>query len=163
MMATKKRPPRSIPCGHCRGPARVCRHASEDYPYSRDFGPVYICRPCDAYVGTHPGGMPKGIPANAEDRALRKQAHALLDPVWQCMVAKRGSNQAARRPVYRWLAAKIGKRKDDTHIAWFVGAELATVLGILSAEIERAGSAENLAAEIFARDERPEDLREVPA
>jgi hypothetical protein len=154
MMAAKKRPPQSIPCGHCQGPARRCSSRDDDYPYSRDFGPVYLCRPCGAYVGTHPGGMPKGVPANAEQRAGRQRAHALLDPVWQCMVMKLGSNQAARRPVYRWLAGKLGKSEGETHIACFLGAELATVLVILSAELERAGSAELLAAEIFAAVDR---------
>lgn len=50
------------------------------------FGMVYQCpKPaCDAYVGVHEGtDKPKGSLANAKLRTLRKQVHAVFDPLWR--------------------------------------------------------------------------------
>lgn len=50
------------------------------------FGMIYQCptTACDAYVGVHEGtDKPKGSLANARLRGLRKQVHAVFDPLWQ--------------------------------------------------------------------------------
>lgn len=51
------------------------------------FGQVYICGnypACDSYVGVHEGtDKPKGSLANKTLRDLRKQAHAIIDPMWK--------------------------------------------------------------------------------
>ena len=60
----------------------------------RDFGLAYICKnypTCDAYVGVHRGTTKsKGTLANAELRELRKECHAIFDPIWKRGDMKRG-------------------------------------------------------------------------
>jgi DNA-directed RNA polymerase subunit RPC12/RpoP len=50
--------------------------------YGTSYGMIYLCVDCRAYVWVHKGtDEPKWTPANAELRELRKQAHALFDPI----------------------------------------------------------------------------------
>lgn len=78
--------------------------------YGRRF---YLCRPCDAYVGCHPGTTePLGRLANAELRKARQKAHAAFDPMWK------GGGQK-RKEAYSWLASRIGVDVKDCHIGMF--------------------------------------------
>jgi hypothetical protein len=83
------------------------------YPHREDlyFKTFYRCKPCDAYVGCHPGTVkPLGRLANAELRSAKQQAHNAFDPTWQ------GGGANARKIAYRWLALKLGVHPDDCHI-----------------------------------------------
>ena len=89
------------------------------YPDSRlfyggaDFGPVWACLGCRAWVGCHQGATrPKGTVADAHLREARKHAHAEFDPIW-----KRG--YADRREAYRLLAQRLGIPADACHIGHF--------------------------------------------
>lgn len=74
---------------------------------------LYVCRGCDARVGTHGRGKtPKGSLANAELRALRMRCHALIDPFWK-------QGKYSRTTVYKRMAKAMGLTSDQAHIGMF--------------------------------------------
>lgn len=88
-------------CPYCKKEAEYID--SKDY-YSNgvSYGMMYICRPCDAYVGTHKNsGKPLGTIANKELRELRKKCHKLFDPLWK-------KSQLTRKGAYKFLEIKTG-------------------------------------------------------
>ena len=94
--------------------------------YGTSYGMIYLCRPCNAYVGCHGrGDKPKGTLANAELRAWRKNAHASFDPLW-----KYGPFKYRRNAAYAWLAEQMGLRKEETHIGMFDVAQCRQVIQI---------------------------------
>lgn len=97
----------SKPCPYCgKGPSL----ADSKEVYGKSYGPIWICRDCNAYVGCHRGTCrPLGTLANEETREARKRAHAAFDPLWRGKFM--GRNQA-----YRALAKKLGIEKKDCHI-----------------------------------------------
>ena len=93
------RPSGSLACQYC-GADAVLTSSAEIYG-GRDYGKIYICRPCGAYVGCHKGTeVPLGTLANEELRAARKAAHAAFDPIH-----KKGYKRRDR--AYWWLAEKL--------------------------------------------------------
>lgn len=93
--------------------------------YGRTFGRVWICptRSCDARVGAHPDGSPKGSLAGPVLRALRCRAHAAFDSWWR-------RNGIKRRHAYRELAERIGL--DVAHIAWMDADQCRQVVEMFS-------------------------------
>jgi len=80
--------------------------------YSRNF---YLCKPCEAYVGTHKsqgGKYPLGTPANMETRYYRGKVHESFDVIWR-------NGQKSRSAAYKWLADQLGIETDICHIAMF--------------------------------------------
>jgi len=76
---------------------------------------IYLCRPCNAYVGVHRGSnKPLGRLANAELRQWKQAAHAAFDPLW-----KTGRFRGKRNGAYKWLAAQMGLPVEETHIGMF--------------------------------------------
>jgi hypothetical protein len=74
---------RHLICPYCKNPADFYYDSKKIYN-GRDFGPVYVCWPCDAYTGCRKGTfIPSSRLANAELRLWRKKFHALFDPKWQ--------------------------------------------------------------------------------
>lgn len=90
-------------CPYCKAQA-ILRPASYVYGQGRDYGKLYVCANypiCDAYVGVHEGTInPKGSLAKAGLRQLRKEAHAVFDPLWT------GKGKYSRLVAYR-AAAKV--------------------------------------------------------
>lgn len=81
--------------------------------YGKSYGMIYLCRKCDAYVGTHKNSKkPLGTPANFELRELRKITHLEFDKIWQ-------EKYMSRRKAYLWLANKLGLPLEQTHIGMF--------------------------------------------
>ena len=75
------------------------------------YGPIYICRPCNAYVGVYENtNRPLGRLANAELREMKKQAHEVFDKIWK-LKYKRGRYHA-----YRWLSQQLQRPSEYTHI-----------------------------------------------
>jgi hypothetical protein len=88
--------------------------------YGKSYGNMYLCKPCDAYVGTHWGThKPLGRLANDELRAWKKVAHASFDPLWQRKMKKGYSKAVARGKAYKWLSRSMGIHPDYTHIGMF--------------------------------------------
>lgn len=107
-------------CRYCKHPAALLRLGDAGYPYQRDYGPVWTCTPCQAWVGCHPGTEKAlGGLANAELRAAKMEAHAAFDPLWKRKIARENcSKSQARRAGYRWLSEQLGIPYEKTHIGY---------------------------------------------
>jgi len=91
--------------------------------YGRSYGMLWICQPCDAYVGTHRNSKdhkPLGRLANAELREWKIRAHDAFDPLWRAKMQRdKYSKSKARRVAYHWLAGKLGIGIRNCHIGMF--------------------------------------------
>lgn len=88
--------------------------------YGKDYGPIYMCRPCRAWVGVHKGTVkPLGRLANEELRYWKKEAHASFDPIWQAKVNQGWGKFKARNSTYEWLAKEMKLPLEHTHIGMF--------------------------------------------
>lgn len=100
---------RKVYCPYCGNQAE---YIDSEAIYGRSYGMVYLCRPCDAYVGVHKGtDKPLGRLANAKLRRWKQAAHAAFDPLWQT-----GPYRGKRNKAYRWLAEQMGLPVKETHI-----------------------------------------------
>lgn len=82
--------------------------------YGKSYGMIYLCKPCDAYVGVHKPQptVALGRLANAELRAAKKLAHYYFDKLWKDGFMKRQS-------AYKWLSNELGIDPEHTHIGMF--------------------------------------------
>lgn len=94
------------------------------------YGFVWLCAPCHAYVGCHPGSkMPLGRLADAKLRTLKMRTHAVFDPFWMASLARlkeqmgdklpRDAKSKARNDCYAQLAQALGIDKHVCHIGMF--------------------------------------------
>ena len=103
-----------VVCPYCGNKSNLVS-GNDIYPHRLDLGKLnfYMCKPCDAYVGTHKGTIiPLGRLANKELRAWKRKAHDAFDPIWK-------SKDMGRRQAYYWLADKLDIPKNDCHIGDF--------------------------------------------
>lgn len=115
-------------CPYC-GATSLKTTGAEIYPQRRDLrGKVFfVCSPCDAYVGCHPGGgRPLGRLADATLRAAKQAAHRAFDPIWLDGEMRRGD-------AYSWLAQRLGIHQEDCHIGMFDVAMCERVVEICTA------------------------------
>jgi hypothetical protein len=99
-------------CPYCEILARFSKTSAGVYG-GRDYGPIYFCMPCGAWVGCHKDTeRPLGRLANAELRKAKQAAHAAFDPIWQF-------KEKTRRQAYAWLAAQLGIPAYKCHIGMF--------------------------------------------
>jgi hypothetical protein len=111
----------SITCNYCGGSATLVTGA-EVYPHRNDLGGkhLYLCKPCDAWVGCHPGTTkPLGRLANAELRAWKSRAHAAFDPLWRAKMLQGFCKKHARDYGYKWLSEQLGIARYACHIGMF--------------------------------------------
>lgn len=125
-MSLMKTPP---DCPDCGRPA-VFQPISAHLYSGQDWGPVYECVPCNAWVGCHKNGkQPLGIPANQATRELRKRAHAVFDPLWAAKMHRDGCGKsAARSAAYKWLAGHLGIPARECHISWMTDDHLKQII-----------------------------------
>lgn len=99
-------------CPYCN--RAVTFIASSAHIYNgRDFGPVWECAPCKAWVGCHKGTrLALGTPANAELRTARSAVHSAFDPIWK-------EGDMSRSRAYAWLANRLEIPVEDCHIGQF--------------------------------------------
>lgn len=111
--------PVELACPYCGNPAEFW--PSSERLYAADHGPVYICQPCQAWVGCHKGTkQPLGGLADKELRHWRRSAHYGFDRLWSAKMRRDGcSKREARQAGYRWLAGQLGIEADDCHIGMF--------------------------------------------
>ncbi len=89
--------------------------------YKRSFGMVYLCRPCDAFVGVH-GNTKKALGrlANKDLRIWKKNAHSCFDFIWKKkMQSTKCNKRSARSKAYGWLSKQLGTPPKYTHIGMF--------------------------------------------
>lgn len=119
-------------CPYC-GEDTVYLKSSEEV-YRKDYGPIYICRPCRAWVGVHHRGRRAlGRVADAELRSAKVQAHDAFDRLWKMKIQKEikkdfGRSKGlryiklrsqSRTEAYRWLSEAMGIPKEHAHIGMF--------------------------------------------
>lgn len=104
----------TVPCPYCGDPAELVG-GDRVYPHRPDLAGkrFYLCAPCDAYVGCHPGTTePLGRLADKALRRAKVAAHNAFDPLWQ-------AGPMTRPEAYRWLAGALGVAPADCHIGQF--------------------------------------------
>lgn len=102
-------------CPYCSRPAKLVTSAEVYGASDKDFGMFWLCRPCDAYVGTHkhsPTHAPLGRLADKELRRWKQKAHAAFDPMWQ-------RSGLTRSEAYQHLADIMDLPKKEAHIGKF--------------------------------------------
>jgi hypothetical protein len=90
--------------------------------YKKSYGMIWLCQPCQAWVGVHKDdgkNRPLGTLADASTRHARSMAHKRFDPIWQSFLGKGRSKNKARGEVYAWLAKELGIEIKDCHIGLF--------------------------------------------
>lgn len=118
---TKKR---QILCNYC---GDHTDYVDSSEVYSRSYGMIYLCKPCNAWVGVHKNtDKPLGRLANSALRDWKKKAHAAFDPLWKRKLEirqkERGSDYKkayARGSGYKWLGKQMGIDSKDCHIGMF--------------------------------------------
>lgn len=112
-----------ITCPYCN---KVAEFISTKEFYGKDYGTnIYLCRPCDAYVGTHgKGKKPLGTMANNRLRNLRKMAHNRFDPLWRKRKMSRGN-------AYKWLSEQMNIPVKECHIGMFNEEQCLQVVKIM--------------------------------
>jgi len=110
-------------CPYCK--SEVIK-TTNDKIYGRIYGngQVYMCTGCDAYVGCHDHGEPLGRLANAKLRKLKKDAHALFDPIWK-------TKKMSRQNAYAYLAKALGIHVSKCHFGWFDEETLIKAINVL--------------------------------
>lgn len=126
-----KRKPRTPPtpklapapiCPYCQQPATLYENSSILYASRKDYGPMWACLPCSAWVGVHPGPKrtPLGRLADKELREAKIKAHAAFDPLWRRKMERDGVSYGdARRAAYQWLAGQMTLEATETNIGMF--------------------------------------------
>lgn len=123
-------------CPYCKKPSQRLTGASV-YPHRKDLAKkiFYVCAPCDARVGCHPGTVvPLGIMANAEHRAIKSEAHRVFDQLWK-------SRYMTRSDAYSWMRKALGLTADEAHIGKMCPSDCRKLIELVSAhlkELERA-------------------------
>lgn len=123
MAKHKKKPSKPLApvlCPYCGNPAEL---RDSSCIYGKSFGMIWLCAPCDAYVGCHKNSRrhaPLGRLANRELRLWKQRAHEAFDILWQRKIEKEGCSKSdARNTGYAWLAAQLGIDMKDCHIGMF--------------------------------------------
>lgn len=106
--------------------------------YGRSYGMIYLCRPCDAWVGVHKGtNHALGRLANDELREAKKEAHYYFDKLWKAKMLQGISKNKSRGAAYKWLASQLGIKAPETHIGWFDVDMCNRVVEICRPHVER--------------------------
>lgn len=142
-MTKQRKQPRSAPspepiiapvCPYCTRAAVLVDSAEV---YQRSYGMIWLCRPCQAWVGCHRNSrrcVPLGRLANAELRKLKVAAHTAFDVLWQIKMRRdRVTKNPAREAAYTWLAEQMQLDGKACHIGKFDEAQCRRVVDICRA------------------------------
>ncbi len=127
-------------CPYCGGTSTF--RPDSRHIYGRDYGPLYECVDCRAWVGVHAGTRrPLGRLADRKLRAWKRQAHAVFDPLWRRAHAAypeiksyRRVDGIARSRAYLWLAEQLQMPASDCHIGGFDTEQCQKVIAIIEQE-----------------------------
>ena len=115
-------------CQYCKNKTEL---VDSEINYGKSYGMIYLCKSCNAYVGTYSKTIRAlGSVANEKLRVIRKQTHKSFDRLWNNVVGKNYFN--SRQEAYNWLAVKMEKNVRLTHIAMFGENECKQVIDISS-------------------------------
>ncbi|MEM5343993.1 zinc-finger-containing protein [Paraburkholderia azotifigens] len=109
------KPVKALPqplCDYCGAKAVLARAGDEIYPYRDDHGPVWVCAPCQAWIGIPARStrhVPLGRLADAALRDAKSRLHDTLEPLVAGKVRRDGVNAfEARAKAIRWVATELG-------------------------------------------------------
>jgi hypothetical protein len=101
-------------CPYCDKPTEF---VDSKKVYGQSYGMIYLCQPCDAYVGVHKGSTEAlGRLANRELRYWKKTAHAAFDILWNHKINKGTDKHTARTAAYKWLSQQTKITPELCHI-----------------------------------------------
>lgn len=128
-------------CPYCFNPSEKI---DSSYVYGRSYGDMFICKPCDAYVGTHKrDGKPLGRLANKELREAKKEAHHHFDQLWKRKIInniwKDNPDFSERKKAYAWLSKKMNIEKKYCHIGMFDVEQCKKVVKISKKALQLCG------------------------
>lgn len=89
--------------------------------YGTSYGMIYLCRPCQSWVGVHKSNetVALGRLANAELREAKKQVHLSFDVLWKKKIESGCTKHEARTAAYVWLSKELDIPIAITHIGMF--------------------------------------------
>ena len=128
---TNRPQPPSLPAPICPTCGRESELVDDRAVYgSTSYGRVWLCptKACDARVGAHADGRPKGTLAGPALRRARMRAHGAFDGWWMAA-------GLARRRAYAVLAERMGL--EVAHIGEMDEAQCARVVQLFTAEAVR--------------------------
>lgn len=97
-------------CPYC---GKHSEYVDSQIVYGVSHGMIYICRPCNAYVGVHKGtDRAKGRLADKGLRNQKIEAHKYFDLIWKDKIMSRPS-------AYKMLAKQLNIPVQYTHIGMF--------------------------------------------
>jgi predicted RNA-binding Zn-ribbon protein involved in translation (DUF1610 family) len=125
-------------CPYC---GAKTEYIDSSFVYGRSYGMIYICKPCDAYVGVHKGtDNALGRLANKELREAKKQAHyyfdqiaktGLINKIWKQFIPNTGN----RNKAYLWLSKQMNIERELCHIGMFNVEQCQKVIEICSQHV----------------------------
>lgn len=109
------RPVKALPqphCDYCGARAQLAQFGDEPYPYRDDYGAVWICTSCEAWIGVQPRSKhhaPLGRLADGALRDAKSRLHDALEPL-AAAKARRDSMTVfeARAKAVRWVSTELG-------------------------------------------------------
>jgi len=115
-------PPQPV-CDYCGAKAALVQYGEPAYPYRDDRGALWLCAPCEAWVGVYPRSkrhLPLGRLADAELRQAKSDLHHALEPLVAAKM-RRDSCSAfvARAKGIRWLASQLGMPDESGNLHAF--------------------------------------------
>jgi hypothetical protein len=109
------RPVKPLPrplCDYCGAHAVLTRAGDQAYPYREDHGPVWLCAPCQAWIGVlarSTRNIPLGRLADAQLRDAKSRLHDTLEPLVAGKVRRDRVNAfEARARAIRWVSTELG-------------------------------------------------------
>lgn len=104
-------------CPYCGGKPE---YKDSGCVYKKSYGMIYICQPCQAWVGVHKGtDRPLGRLADKELRDAKILAHFYFDALWKHGVSNGRKKGEVRKAAYKWLSNELGIIPIHTHIGMF--------------------------------------------
>lgn len=120
-------------CPYCQ---KSTEYIDSKYIYGKSYGMIYICKPCNAYVGVHKGtNKSLGRLADKKLREFKKEAHYWFDQIsktnkineiWKKYIPKTTN----RRKAYIWLSKQLEIDEKDCHIGMMNEVECKAVIDI---------------------------------
>lgn len=97
-------------CPYCDG---LTAYVDSKKIYGKSYGMVYMCHPCQAWVGVHKGtDIALGRLANHELREAKKEAHKYFNMIYELKIM-------SRHEAYTWLCGMLQIPREETHIGMF--------------------------------------------
>lgn len=97
-------------CPYCNG---TTVYIDSKVVYRKSYGMIYLCKPCNAWVGIHKGtDIALGRLANQELREAKKEAHKYFNQIFELKIM-------TRKEAYAWLCGWLEIKPEDTHIGMF--------------------------------------------